>query len=88
MLILAGTANKAANTWLFNGTQIVTTIGAITVGILGNLYSRFFSGTAFTAMVTGVLFLVPAGLSGIGGLGSEGEQFSSGIMIGLRILQG
>jgi uncharacterized membrane protein YjjB (DUF3815 family) len=29
------------------------------VGLLGNVYSRRFGGTAFTAMVTGVLFLVP-----------------------------
>ena len=27
--------------------------------ILGNVYSRVFGGTAFTSMVTGVLFLVP-----------------------------
>ena len=27
--------------------------------ILGNIYSRVFGGTAFTSMVTGVLFLVP-----------------------------
>ena len=28
-------------------------------GAVGNVYSRRFGGTAFTAMVTGVLFLVP-----------------------------
>ena len=30
--------------------------------ILGNVYSRVFGGTAFTSMVTGVLFLVPVSL--------------------------
>jgi len=37
----------------------VSAIGAFVVGVLGNLYSRAFKGTAFTAMVTGILFLVP-----------------------------
>jgi uncharacterized membrane protein YjjB (DUF3815 family) len=27
--------------------------------ILGNMYSRLFKGVAFTAMVPGILFLVP-----------------------------
>jgi len=31
----------------------------LTSSILGNIYSRVFGGTAFTSMVTGVLFLVP-----------------------------
>ena len=38
---------------------MVSAIGAFTAGILGNLYSRKMGGTAFTSMVTGVLFLVP-----------------------------
>ena len=29
------------------------------MGLLGNVYSRKMGGTAFTSMVTGVLFLVP-----------------------------
>ncbi len=52
-------ANKAANHFIFNRSDIVSAIGAFAVGLLGNIYSRTFGGTAFTAMVTGVLFLVP-----------------------------
>ncbi len=52
-------ANKAANHFIFNRSDVVSAIGAFAVGLLGNVYSRMFSGTAFTVMVTGVLFLVP-----------------------------
>ncbi|KAI0003098.1 DUF1212-domain-containing protein [Russula compacta] len=60
-------ANKAANHFIFNRSDIVSAIGAFAVGLLGNIYSRIFGGTAFTVMVTGVLFLVPSGLSQAGG---------------------
>ena len=52
-------ANKAANHFIFNRSDVVSAIGAFAVGLLGNVYSRIFGGTAFTVMVTGVLFLVP-----------------------------
>ena len=52
-------ANKAANHFIFNRSDIVSAIGAFAVGLFGNIYSRMFGGTAFTVMVTGVLFLVP-----------------------------
>ena len=52
-------SNKAANHFIFNRSDIVSAIGAFTVGLLGNIYSRKMGGTAFTSMVTGVLFLVP-----------------------------
>lgn len=52
-------ANKAANHFIFNRSDVVSAIGAFAVGLLGNVYSRMFGGTAFTVMVTGVLFLVP-----------------------------
>lgn len=52
-------ANKIANHFIFNHSDIVSAIGAFAVGLLGNIYSRKMGGTAFTAMVTGVLFLVP-----------------------------
>lgn len=52
-------SNKIANHYIFNRSDIVSAIGAFTVGLLGNIYSRRMGGTAFTSMVTGVLFLVP-----------------------------
>ncbi|KAF8351335.1 DUF1212-domain-containing protein, partial [Amanita rubescens] len=72
------TSNKIANHFIFNRSDIVSAIGAFTVGILGNIYSRKMRGTAFTSMVTGVLFLVPSGLSQAGGITANG----SGIDIG------
>ncbi len=53
------TANKVADHFIFNRSDVVSAIGAFTVGLLGNVYSRKMGGTAFTTMVTGVLFLVP-----------------------------
>lgn len=55
-------ANKVANHFIFNQSNIVSAIGAFVVGLLGNVYSRKMGGTAFTAMVTGVLFLVPVSI--------------------------
>ncbi|KAI0346116.1 DUF1212-domain-containing protein [Trametopsis cervina] len=72
------TANKVANHFIPNRSDFVSFIGAFSVGILGNLYSRRMNGTAFTVMVTGVLFLVPSGLSAVGGITAQG----SGIDIG------
>lgn len=53
------TANKVANRLIPGRSDFVSFTGAFAVGILGNFYSRKMGGTAFTAMVTGVLFLVP-----------------------------
>ena len=55
--------NKVANHYIFNRSDIVSAIGAFTVGLLGNIYSRKMGGTAFTSMVTGVLFLVPVSVT-------------------------
>ncbi|KAF8639835.1 hypothetical protein AX17_001090 [Amanita inopinata Kibby_2008] len=71
-------SNKIANHFIFNRSDVVSAIGAFTVGVLGNIYSRKMRGTAFTSMVTGVLFLVPSGLSQAGGITANG----SGIDIG------
>ncbi|KAI0322516.1 DUF1212-domain-containing protein [Amylostereum chailletii] len=71
-------ANKAANHFIFNRSDVVSAIGAFVVGILGNVYSRKFSGTAFTSMVTGVLFLVPSGLSQAGGITASGNGIDIG----------
>lgn len=56
---IAYAANKVADHYIFNRSDVVSAIGAFAVGLLGNIYSRKMGGTAFTSMVTGVLFLVP-----------------------------
>jgi hypothetical protein len=55
--------NKVANHYIFNRSDVVSAIGAFTVGLLGNVYSRKMGGTAFTSMVTGVLLLVPVSIT-------------------------
>jgi hypothetical protein len=56
---IAYAANKAAGIFLPGRSDIVSATGALVIGALGNMYSRLIRGTAFTSMVTGVLFLVP-----------------------------
>ncbi len=51
--------NRAANIVLPDRPDIVSAAGAFVIGLLGNAYSRIIGGTAFTSMVTGVVFLVP-----------------------------
>ncbi|KAG8893840.1 hypothetical protein FRB99_001675 [Tulasnella sp. 403] len=86
-------ANTVANHYIFNRSDVVSAIGAFVVGLLGNLYSRVTTnGTSFTSMVTGVLFLVPAGIAATGGLsmnyrGQDGDEYSTGLLIGLRMVQ-
>lgn len=52
-------ANRSTSIVLPGRTDIVAAAGAFVIGLLGNIYSRVIGGTAFTSMVTGVLFLVP-----------------------------
>jgi len=78
-------ANKVANHYIFNRSDIVSAIGAFAVGVLGNAYSRKMGGTAFTSMVTGVLFLVPSGLSQAGGMTAGNSIDIGGSMIAVTI---
>ncbi|KAF9479707.1 DUF1212-domain-containing protein [Pholiota conissans] len=83
-------ANRSASLILPGRTDIVSAVGAFVIGLLGNIYSRVVGGTAFTSMVTGVLFLVPSGIAQGGGVtqtyhNSE-EQYSSGFSLALRMI--
>ncbi|KAE8209755.1 hypothetical protein CF327_g6297 [Tilletia walkeri] len=94
MIIIACTgyvANMTANHFIFQRSDIVSLAGSFVIGILGNLYSRVFRGTAFTAMAVAVLFLVPSGMAMAGGLamtyrGSDGDLYSNGLSIGFRMV--
>nr|GAT59979.1 predicted protein [Mycena chlorophos] len=80
------TTNKIANHYIFNRSDVVSAIGAFTIGVMGNVYSRKMGGTAFTSMVTGVLFLVPSGLSQAGGITANGNGIDiGGAMIAVTI---
>lgn len=55
--------NKIANHYIFNHSDVVSAIGAFTIGVLGNVWSRATGRSSFTSMVTGILFLVPVSIS-------------------------
>jgi len=87
---LAYAANKVVSHFIQDRSDIVATVGAMVVGALGNIYSRKMGGTAFTAMVTGVLFLVPSGLSEEGGISAQGSGVDVGgamihVIIGITV---
>jgi uncharacterized membrane protein YjjB (DUF3815 family) len=65
------TLNIVADHFIFDRTDVVSCIGAFVSGILGNVYDRKFGGTAYTSMITGILFLVPSGFAVSGGITAE-----------------
>ncbi|POW01748.1 hypothetical protein PSHT_12386 [Puccinia striiformis] len=84
--------NYFANKFIFDRSDVVSFLGAFVIGLLGNMYSRLFKGTAFTSTVTGVLFLVPSGIAAAGGLAmtyhsNSGDSYSNGLIIGFRMVQ-
>ncbi|QRW15858.1 pheromone-regulated membrane protein [Rhizoctonia solani] len=61
-------------------------------GGIGKFVFSCFRGTAFVVMVNGIGFLIPSGIAAAGGLaqnyrGSEGDQYSSGLSLGFRMVQ-
>ncbi|KAG1761415.1 hypothetical protein EDD22DRAFT_824506 [Suillus occidentalis] len=59
--------NHFVGTKFPNQSDISAAVGAFAVGLVSNLYGRFFEGNAFVVMITGILFQLPSGL-GNGGL--------------------
>ncbi|KAF8560209.1 DUF1212-domain-containing protein [Imleria badia] len=88
---LAFTSNKLGNVFFPDSGDLVSAFGALIIGLLGNFYSRIVRGTAFTSMVTAVLFLVPSGIAQEGGLintdPSSTEQYSSGFSLAIRMIR-
>ncbi|KAI0756791.1 hypothetical protein C8Q80DRAFT_56146 [Daedaleopsis nitida] len=84
-------ANRVANLFISDRGDIVSAFGAFVIGICGNTYSRLVGGTAFTSMVTGVLFLVPSAIGNGGGLvqtyNSSEERYSNSFGLGIRMIQ-
>lgn len=54
---------KAVTLYVSDHISVVSALGALVIGLCGNIWSRSGGGTAFTSMITGVLFLVPVSLS-------------------------
>lgn len=48
--------------------QVANTVGAFTIGLLANLYSRLWHGHAAAAIIPGIFTLVPSGLASSGSI--------------------
>lgn len=53
---------------LGSNSQVANTVGAFTIGICGNLYSRLWHGHAATAILPGIFVLVPSALAATGSI--------------------
>ncbi|KAJ5590419.1 hypothetical protein N7450_004391 [Penicillium hetheringtonii] len=60
--------NYFSTTKLGSNSEVANTVGAFTIGVLGNLYSRLWHGHAATAILPGIFVLVPSGLASSGSL--------------------
>lgn len=85
-------ANKVFNMWIFDQGDVVSAIGATVVGILGTIYGHYSEGDALPSMIPGILVLLPAGLSVVGGLSANfhdpASSVTSWLSSGLRMVQG
>lgn len=61
-------SNYFSTKTLGSNNQLANTVGAFTIGIMGNLYSRLWHGHAATAILPGIFVLVPSGLAATGSL--------------------
>lgn len=69
IIALAGyISNYFSTKKLGSNSQVANTVGAFTIGIMGNLYSRLWHGHAATAILPGIFILVPSGLAATGSL--------------------
>lgn len=53
---------------LGSSAGVANTVGAFTIGVLGNLYSRLWHGHAATAIVPGIFTIVSSGLASTGSI--------------------
>lgn len=61
-------ANYWMSTRIANNIQVANAIGALAIGTIANLYSRFFHGLAAAAMLPAIFVQVPSGLAASGSL--------------------
>jgi uncharacterized membrane protein YjjP (DUF1212 family) len=61
--------------------QVSNTVGAFTIGLLANLYSRLWHGHAAAAIIPGIFTLVPSGLASSGSIIS-GLQYAEAVASG------
>ncbi|KAK8022736.1 hypothetical protein PG993_013503 [Apiospora rasikravindrae] len=87
MQVVLGSAAYTVQTFVGNaaGPKIAMTAAAFTLGLLGNLYALIWNQFAFSAMVIGVLLLVPGGMSLEGPLIKEMFELVVALAMGLLL---
>ncbi|KAL4891996.1 hypothetical protein BDV59DRAFT_56633 [Aspergillus ambiguus] len=72
MMILIGTSGYVTNYFttqkLGSSSEVANTVGAFTIGLLANLYSRLWHGNAVSVTIPGIFTLVPSGLASSGSI--------------------
>jgi uncharacterized membrane protein YjjB (DUF3815 family) len=85
-------ANKGFNLWIYDVGDVVSAVGATVVGILGTIRGHYSEGDALPSMIPGILVLLPAGLSVVGGLSANFTNSSTSVMSwltsGMKMVQG
>lgn len=82
--ITMGVCGYVANyfsTKKLGSNQVANTIGAFTIGLLANLYSRIWHGHAAAAIIPGIFTLVPSGLASSGSIIS-GLEYAEAVKSG------
>lgn len=81
LLGVCGYITNYFSTKKLGSNQVANTVGAFTIGLLANLYSRLWHGHAAAAIIPGIFTLVPSGLASSGSIISGlsyAEQVASG----------
>ncbi|KAF4181640.1 hypothetical protein CNMCM8694_000687 [Aspergillus lentulus] len=72
MMVLIGTSGYITNYFstqkLGSSSQVANTVGAFTIGLLANLYSRLWHGNAVSSTIPGIFTMVPSGLASSGSI--------------------
>ncbi|KAL4804718.1 hypothetical protein BDV18DRAFT_27040 [Aspergillus unguis] len=83
VIALAGyVTNYFSTTKLGSNSEVANTVGAFTIGLLGNLYSRLWRGHAAAAILPAIFVLVPSGLASSGSL-IAGINYADSVRDGL-----
>ncbi|KAL3469926.1 hypothetical protein BJX99DRAFT_62096 [Aspergillus californicus] len=75
--------NYFSTTKLGSNSEVANTVGAFTIGLLGNLYSRLWRGHAAAAILPAIFVLVPSGLASSGSL-IAGLKYADSVRDGLQ----
>jgi uncharacterized membrane protein YjjP (DUF1212 family) len=78
---VCGYVTNYFSTKKLGANQVANTVGAFTIGLLANLYSRVWHGHAAAAIIPGIFTLVPSGLASSGSIIS-GLEYAEAVASG------